>query len=67
MRKIVEIHTYSRKDLEHLVMSCAKMQIIGGMYIGEFGSQSIEWREDGSCVVTTTHTPAEIGEWKRGQ
>ncbi len=64
-RVVNEQKRYKREDLEALAGFAAKAEIIGGMYIGDFGEQTFEWLTDGSLVVVTTHQPAEVGDWKQ--
>lgn len=58
-RTITEIHTFTRENLEQAGKLLAKTKIISGYYIGDIGEQEIAWKDDGSLVVTTTHTPGE--------
>ena len=67
-REVREIHEFSREQLEKLVKYNAKLAIVGGMYVGEFRDQTVEWRDDGSAVVTTVHTPSESRPgWQEGR
>jgi hypothetical protein len=57
MRTISEIHEFDRAMIERLLMQTAKLSIIGPIYKGQFGEQTLRWNDDGSATVTTTHTP----------
>lgn len=61
MRQITEVRDFSPAELEKLAQFAAKIEIVGGMYVGEFVSQRLEWLPDGSLRVLTDHTPASIG------
>ena len=63
-RVINEQRRYKRDELAALAASAAMTEIVGGLYIGSLGEQTIEWLPDGSVVVVTAHVPAEIGDWK---
>lgn len=56
-RKIVEIKTYTREEIGVILKFATKNEIIDHIYFGEFHSQSIEWKEDGSAQILTEHTP----------
>jgi hypothetical protein len=56
-RTLKEIHTYTREELEAIAKSTAKMEIVGTIYYGELGEQTVRWNDDGSIDVATTHTP----------
>lgn len=58
-RTLREMHVFSRADLEIIARSTAKMEIIGSIYRGKFDKQEIEWKDDGSIIVYTVHTPAK--------
>lgn len=62
MRQLTEVHVFTREDIERACMGVAKAKIIGGMYVGCFGTQRAEWQPDGSLHVLTTHAPAEAGD-----
>lgn len=64
-RTISEVRRFTRAQLEAAAKSLAKLEIVGGMYCGDFGEQTVVWEEDGSLVVTTVHTPAEVGDWQK--
>lgn len=57
-RPIREVHEFSREQIERMVKMAAKSDIIGSMYVGDIGTQRLQWRDDGSAVVTTEHAPA---------
>lgn len=57
LRTITEIDTFDRTRIEEMAKMATKMKIIGSMYIGSIGPQTVEWRGD-ELVVTTVHTPS---------
>ncbi len=59
-REMTETHTYSLQQLEEIAKSVAKLSIVGSLYIGDFGGQTVEWLADGFLRVLTTHTPGSI-------
>jgi len=58
-RRITEIHSFSKADLERAALFLAKAKIVGTMYVGDFHAQSVVWSAGGGLVVETTHTPFE--------
>jgi hypothetical protein len=66
MSRIVnEQKSYSREDLERMAKNYAMIEIVGGMYIGDFHGQAVEWRPDGSVVVVTSHAPGSMEDWRK--
>jgi len=57
MRTVKEQMEYTKKDLENMAMTFARMAIVGGFYKGEIGPQNVEWMDDGGVLVVTEHTP----------
>ncbi len=64
-RTINELKRYSREDIERMAKNYAMIEIVGGMYVGDFHGQTAIWDPDGSLVVTTSHTPGEMEDWRR--
>jgi len=58
MRTITEQAIFTRDEIEAAVKTLHRMQIVGGLYYGDFGDQAVRWETDGSCTVVTSHTPA---------
>jgi len=58
MRTITERAVFTREEIEGAVKNMHRIQIIDNIYYGEFGEQEVEWKDDGSCIVLTSHTPA---------
>lgn len=57
MRTVTEVRVFTRDEIEKIIASAAKCEIIGGYYEGDFGVQTTKWARDGSLTVTTQHTP----------
>lgn len=49
---------YTREDLERIAKWHARAHLVGRMYIGTIGEQTIRWSDDGSIEVITSHEPA---------
>jgi len=64
LRRIAEQHTFTREELEAVAKNMARGRIMAnGIYIGTYHTQTAEWRDDGSIVVVTEHTPADWADW----
>lgn len=61
MTERTEYVRYTRSDLEELMKFGAKVRLIGSMYRGEIGEQTIRWLDDGSAEILTKHIPALEG------
>lgn len=60
LRTITEIQDFTTDEVETIIKSVAKAQIVGHLYIGSFDGQTVERTEQGYRVITT-HAP---GTWK---
>lgn len=59
---MIEVHVFTRAQLEELAKRVAKTQIISSLYRGEFKEQKAEWLFDGSQLrIFTEHEPAKEG------
>ncbi len=57
-RQIDEMKIYTREQLENLVKTVARIEIIGNIYRGEIHNQTVSWNDNnGSITVVTSHTP----------
>lgn len=55
LRERSEIIAFSKDDIERIVRYMAQQQIIGHMFIGKLGEQTIRWTEDGGVEVITKY------------
>lgn len=62
LRERSEIIAFSRDDLERIIRHVAKQQIIGSMFIGKFGEQSIRWTPEGGIEVVTKYQEGDISD-----
>lgn len=51
---------YTREDLERIAKWHARAKLVGRIYIGNIGEQTIRWGDDGSIEVITSHEPASM-------
>lgn len=56
-REVTEVHTFSKEQIEGFAMFYAKYEIIGSFYVGVMKEQTVQWKDDGSLIVTTKHMP----------
>lgn len=60
LRERSEIIKFSRDDLERLVRYMAQSQIIGPLFVGKMGNQTVQWLQDGGIEVVTTYQQGGI-------
>ncbi len=57
MTKRTELVHYTKIDLEMMAKFAAMSRLVGVMYVGTIGEQTVRWLPDGTCEVLTEHTP----------
>ena len=62
IRERSEIIAFSRDDIERIIRYAAKQRIIGEMFIGKAGEQSIRWTADGGIEVMTKFTEGDLAD-----
>lgn len=60
LRERSEIISFSRDDIERIVRYVAKERIVGSLFIGKFGEQSVRWLADGGIEVITRHQEGDL-------
>ena len=60
IRERSEIISFTRDDLERVLRYVCKERIVGSLFIGKFGEQSVRWHDDGSAHVITTYTEGDL-------
>lgn len=61
-RERSEVITLSRDDIERIVRYVAKERIVGSMFLGKFGEQSVRWTADGGVEVITTYQEGDLAD-----
>ena len=51
---------YTRDDLEQIIKTYARMQIIGSFFVGKIGPQRVRWMDDGSVEVLSEYLRGEL-------
>jgi hypothetical protein len=62
LRERSEIIAFSRDDIERIARHIAKAQIVGSMFIGKFGEQSVRWTPDSGIEVITKYTEGDMDD-----
>ena len=52
LRERSEVISFSRDDIERIVRHMAQMQIVGHLFIGKMGEQTVRWTDSGVEVIT---------------
>ena len=60
LRERSEVISFSRDDIERIVRYVAKERIVGSLFIGKFGEQSVRWLPDGGIEVITRHQEGDL-------
>jgi hypothetical protein len=60
LRERSEVITFARDDIERIVRYVAKERVVGSLFIGKFGDQTVRWLPDGGVEVITTY---QEGDW----
>jgi hypothetical protein len=56
-----ELTTYTRADIEAMLMNMAKLRVIGPrMFVGEFHGQEVRWIADGGAEIVTRYTRGSL-------
>ena len=61
-RERAEVINFARDDVEKILCHMAKLQIIGPMFVGKFGGQTVHWRDDGGVDVITNYEQVGLDE-----
>lgn len=59
-RDEIDYARYTREQVDEILKFTSKLKLIGPMYIGEIGEQTVRWCDDGSVEVLTTHKRGRI-------
>jgi hypothetical protein len=62
LRERSEVIAFTRDDIEKIVRYVAKQRIIGEMFIGKAGDQSVRWTADGGVEVVTKFMEGDIDD-----
>lgn len=62
LRERSEVIAFSRDDIERLARFVAKQQIVGQLFIGKMGEQTVRWTPDGGIEVVTTYQEGDISD-----
>lgn len=65
LRERSEIIRFNRDDIERIVRYMAQAQIVGPLFIGKFGEQTVRWLPDNGVEVITTYQQGGIEDLPR--
>ena len=55
LRERSEVISFGKDDLERIVRHMAQLQIVGHLFIGKLGEQTVRWTGDGGVEVITKY------------
>jgi hypothetical protein len=59
-RERSEIISFTKDDIERIVRHVAQQQIVGHLFIGKFGEQTVQWNGDGGVDVITKYVQGGV-------